>query len=69
MSKKKKTVCDSDQNPLFKSKYIYIYIRITVFFKRCIQHLAAGARSSLVREVFLIDVVKVTLPVFENIKP
>ena len=68
MSKKKKQFAIVTKI-LFSRANIYIYIRITVFFKRCIQHLAAGARSSLVREVFLIDVVKVTLPVFENIKP
>ena len=68
MSKKKKQFAIVTKI-LFSRANIYIYIRITVFFKRCIQHLADGARSSLVREVFLIDVVKVTLPVFENIKP
>ena len=68
MSKKKKQFAIVTKI-LFSRANIYIYIRITVFFKRCIQHLAAGARSSLVKEVFLIDVVKVTLPVFENIKP
>ena len=77
---KKKPVCDSDQKLHFKTKYIYL----TIFFKRCIQHLAAGAavifllyflRRCLalgllfVREIFLIDVAKVTLTGFENKKP
>ena len=37
----KHPVCDSNQKSHFKNKYIYI--RIMIFFKRCIQHLAAGA--------------------------
>ena len=42
-----KTGCDSDQKPHFKTKYKYS--RKIVFFKRCMQHLVAGAAVKFLR--------------------
>ena len=39
--------CDSDQKPHFKTKYKYS--RKKFFFKRCMQHLVAGAAVKFLR--------------------